>query len=59
MTRKFDNRSTEDLADEFGSIKQQIETLEDQEKEIGDELKARLHTTFPYSPSPLLLLLLE
>lgn len=42
MSNKFHNRSTEDLADEFGSVKQQIETLEDKEKELSDELKARI-----------------
>jgi predicted phage-related endonuclease len=42
MSNKFHNRSTEDLADEFGNVKQQIEALEAKEKEIGEELKARI-----------------
>ena len=42
MTKKFHNLSTEEIADEFGSIKQQIEELEEKEKELGDELKARI-----------------
>jgi hypothetical protein len=42
MSNKLHNRPTEDLADELGSLKQQIETLEAKEKEIGEELKARI-----------------
>jgi seryl-tRNA synthetase len=42
VTKKFHNLSTEEIADEFGSIKQQIEELEEKEKELGDELKARI-----------------
>jgi hypothetical protein len=39
---KFHNRSTEDLADEYGSVKQQITALDEHEKELGEELKARI-----------------
>lgn len=42
MSNRFHNYSIEDLADEFGSVKQQIETLEVKEKELADELKARI-----------------
>jgi hypothetical protein len=42
MSNKFHNHSIEDLADEFGSVKQQVEALEISEKELANELKARI-----------------
>jgi hypothetical protein len=42
MSNKFHNHSIEDLADEFGSVKQQVEALEIREKELANELKARI-----------------
>jgi hypothetical protein len=43
MSNRFHNCPTEELADELGSITQQIKTLEAKEKEVGEELKARIN----------------
>ena len=43
MADKFHNRSTSDLADEFGQVRLEIEALEGKVKKIGEELKARIN----------------